>query len=111
MSAPLSGTFCLNTNFLNSLRDSSYKAAAFDRVDDIDYQTFFYSYLLPNKPCIFSPRVTRLWKSRSEWTDENNAPAFSRLRSEFGTESLQGQSAYKTNRSLWLDLRIRQPFF
>ena len=53
--------------------------------DLISYEEFFLRYLLPNKPCILTPQVTQLWKSRTEWVTHDGKPNFEFLEKNFGS--------------------------
>ncbi|XP_052812566.1 2-oxoglutarate and iron-dependent oxygenase JMJD4-like isoform X2 [Mya arenaria] len=69
---------------MDGIRKLTYKDAVFDSISHIEYQKFFVDYLLPNKPCIFSPNVTELWNSRKLWVTGDGKPNIAYLRKHFG---------------------------
>ncbi|XP_029649406.1 2-oxoglutarate and iron-dependent oxygenase JMJD4-like isoform X1 [Octopus sinensis] len=62
---------------------SSFKSVDYVS-EEISYEDFFLRYLIPNKPCVFSCKHTRHWRSRAEWVDEQGKPKFEFLKTNFG---------------------------
>lgn len=54
-----------------------------DRVDSLTYDEFFANYLVRNRPCIFSSRVTENWPCKKLW-GLDGAPDFDALELLFG---------------------------
>ncbi|KAL4216911.1 JmjC domain-containing protein 4 [Mactra antiquata] len=86
MAAPmlLSKYFGNLSKIIDSERIKAYSSTDFVDIDLVSYSDFFANYLVPNKPCIFSPTLTRNWKSRQEWVSADGAPNFDFLVDEFG---------------------------
>ncbi|KAL5005695.1 hypothetical protein ScPMuIL_016853 [Solemya velum] len=50
----------------------------------LDYNNFFNSYLLPNKPCIIK-NLCGEWRCRTEWVLPNGSPNFDFIKQTFGS--------------------------
>ncbi|XP_022079335.1 jmjC domain-containing protein 4-like isoform X2 [Acanthaster planci] len=50
----------------------------------IYYDEFFSRFLIPNKPCVFGPHITREWRAVQEWVMEDGRPNFDFLAQNFG---------------------------
>ncbi len=55
--------------------------------EPVSYKHFFDNYLLGNKPCVLGKWATSHWKSRLEWT-RNEEPDFEFMAANFGEMSL-----------------------
>jgi hypothetical protein len=52
--------------------------------EPISYWEFFSRFLVPNKPCVFGPAVTKDWLCRKEWVTTDGKPDFDLLKENFG---------------------------
>ncbi len=68
---------------LSNLTPETPPCDAVDRVEDIDYATFWAKYMYPNKPVIIRG-LTKGWRSMN-WIRDGK-PDFQRLREDFGAD-------------------------
>jgi hypothetical protein len=68
---------------ISNLTPDTPPCESVDRVEDIDYDTFWTKYMYPNKPVIIRG-LTKGWRSMG-WIRDGK-PDFQRLRKDFGAD-------------------------
>lgn len=68
---------------LDTLQDNDVEFPQVD-TETCFYDSFFNEYLVPNKPCLFTSKMTETWRSRKEWVDDFGKPNFTYICHTFG---------------------------
>ena len=76
------------TNAVFSVRDTGICEIIKDGIPYLDqclsYEEFFFRFLLPNKPCVLSPKATQNWQSCKDWVCKDGKPNTEFLHQHFG---------------------------